>query len=68
MDEEYLFEVRKIRAKLYLIFKYATQLDLYKGKCKLLCDSILIDGIKYGITDLLKLTDEINPLKTSQKK
>ena len=30
-------------------------------------DFILIDGKKYGVTDLLKLPDEINPLKTSQK-
>ena len=67
MDEEYPSEIRKIRAKLYPIFKYATQLDSYKRKCKLLYDSILIDSIKYGITDLLKLPDEINPLKTSQK-
>ena len=67
MDEEYPSEVRKVRAKLYAIFKYATQLQLYKGKCKLLYDSILIDGIKYGIKDLLKLPEEINPLKTWQK-
>ena len=33
----------------------------------MLFDSILIDGKKYGIVDLLKLSDEINPLKTSQK-
>ena len=67
MDEEYPSEVKKVRAKLYPIFKYATQLQVYKGKCKLLYDSILIDGIKYGITDLLKLPEEINPLKTSQE-
>ena len=67
MGKEYPSELRKIRAKLYPIFKYATQLDSYKGKCKLLYDSLLIDGIKYGKTDLLKLPDEINPLKTSQK-
>ena len=67
IDEEYPSEVRRIRAKLYPIFKYATQLDSYKEKCKLLYDSILIDGIRYGITDLLKLPDEINPLKKSQK-
>ena len=29
---------------------------------------ILIDGIKYGTINLLKLQDEINPLKTLQKK
>ena len=52
IDEEYQSENRKIRAKLYPIFKYATQLDSNKGKCKLLYDSILIDGIKYGITNL----------------
>ena len=67
IDEEYPSEVRKIRARLYPIFNYATQLDSYKRKCKLLYDSILIDGIKYGITDLLKLPDEIYPLKASQK-
>ena len=67
IDEEYPSEVGKIRSKLYPTFKYATQLDSYKGKCKFLYDSILIDVIKYGITDLLKLPDEINPLKTSQK-
>ena len=67
MNEEYPSEVRKVRAKLYPIFKYATQLESYKGKCKMLYDSILIDGIKYGITDLLKLPDEINPFKTLQK-
>ena len=33
----------------------------------MLYDCILIDAIKYGITDLLKLPDEINPLKTLQK-
>ena len=44
-----------------------TQSETYKGKCKMLYDSILIDGSKYGITDQLKLPDEINPLKTSQK-
>ena len=55
IDEEYPYEVRKISTKLYPIFKYATQLDLYKEKCKLLYDSILIDGIKHDITDLLKL-------------
>ena len=64
MDEEYPSEVTKVRAKLYPIFKYATQLESYKGKCKLLYDSFLIDGIKYGITDLQKLPEEINPLKT----
>ena len=32
----------------------------------MLYDSILIDGKKWGITDLLKLPDDINPLKTSQ--
>ena len=67
MGEEYPSESRKVRAKLYPIFKYATQWEWYKGKCKTLCDSILIVGIKYGITDLLKLQVEINPLKTSQK-
>ena len=67
MDEEHPSEVWKVRAKLYPIFKYAKHLESYKGKCKILYDSILIDSIKYGITDLLKLTDEINPLKTSQK-
>ena len=66
MDEEYPSEVRKVRAKLYLIFKYATQLESYKGKCKILYDSILIDGIKNDITDLLKLPDEINLLKTTK--
>ena len=39
IDEEYPSEVRKIRAKLHPIFTYATQLDSYKGKCKLLYDS-----------------------------
>ena len=63
MDEEYLSEVRKVRAKLYPIFKYATQLEMYKGNCKMLYDSILIDGIKYDITDLLKLPDEIKHCK-----
>ena len=67
MDEEYPSEVRKVRAKLYPIFKCTTQLESYKGKCKMLYDSILIDCIKYCITDLLKLSDDINPLKTSPK-
>ena len=31
IDEEYPSEVRKIRAKLYPIFNFATQLDSYKG-------------------------------------
>ena len=53
MDEEYPSEVRKVRAKLFPIFKYAIQLDSYKGKCKMLYDSFLIDGTKYCITDLL---------------
>ena len=67
MDEEYPSEVRKVRVKLYPIFKYSTLLELYKGKCKMLYDSILIGGIKCGIRDLLKLPDEISPLKTLQK-
>ena len=50
MDEEYPSEVRKVKVKLYPIFKYETQLESYKGECKMLYDSILIDGIKYGIT------------------
>ena len=33
----------------------------------MLYDSILIGGNKYGLTDLIKLPDEINALKTSQK-
>ena len=67
MDEEYPSEVKKVRAKLYPIFKHTTQFESYKGKYKMLHDSILIDGIKYGITDLLKLPDEINPLKNNKK-
>ena len=31
MDDEYPSEIRKIRARLYPIFKYATQLDSYNG-------------------------------------
>ena len=46
MDKEYPLEVRKVRAKLHPIFKYTTQLESYKGKCKMLYDSIPIDGIK----------------------
>ena len=67
MDEEYLSEVRIARAKWQSVFKYVAQSDMYKGKCKMLYDSILIDGKKFGRTDLLKLPDEINPLQTSQK-
>ena len=57
VDEEYLPEVRIARAKLWPIFKYAAQSDTYKGKCKMLYDSILIYGKKYHVTDLLKLPD-----------
>ena len=63
VDKESPSEVRIARDKLWSIFKYGAQSDTYKGKCKMLYDSILIDGKKYGITDLLKLPDEINPLK-----
>ena len=66
VDEEYLPKVRIARAKLQPIFKYAAQSDIFKGKCKMLYDSILIHGKKYGVTDLLKLPDDINPLKRSQ--
>ena len=67
MDEEYLPEVRIARAKLQPIFKYMAQSESYKGKCKMLYDSILIDGKKYSIADMLKLPDEINLFKKSQK-
>ena len=67
MDEEYLPEVRIASAKLWEIFKRGPKSDIYKGNCKMLYDSILIDGNKYGITDMLKLSDEINPLKNHKK-
>ena len=42
-------------------FQVCRQSDNYKGKCKMLYDSIPIEDKKYGVTDLLKLPDEIHP-------
>ena len=67
VEEEYPPEIIIARVKSWLIFKYVAQSDTYKEKYKMLYDSVLIDGKKYGITDLLKLPDEEKSLKNITK-
>ena len=47
--------------------KVSYQKDVYKGKCKLDTDTLVIKCIKYMLNNISELPEEISTMKATQK-
>ena len=67
VDEDYPLEIQQRRHMLWAILKIIVKTDEYKGKAKLKCDKLILDGIEYGVEDLNNLPDVMSTLSSLQK-
>ena len=66
MNEEYPTHIKKNRDILCPILKLAKSKPIYKDKCRLQGDKLVINGIHYTVNDLHQLLPELAAYKTAQ--
>ena len=67
VDREYTEDIEKTRKLLRPILKLAKTKPLYKGKCKLEDDTLVVLGKRYTISTLHKLPADINGFEATSK-
>ena len=67
MNHEYLPHVKKNWDCLQPILHLAKSIPSLKDKCKMVDDSLIINGSKYTIEDIPSLPEEITACKATQK-
>ena len=67
INEEFPLEVKCNRDKLRPIWKLAKNHSVYRDKCKLSGDRLVINGINYTVNDLHNLPKDLAPYKAAQQ-
>ena len=67
VNDEFPIEIKKNRDILQPILRLAKSLPIYRDKCKIIEDKLIVNGITYTVYNLHQLPTELAPYKAVQK-
>ena len=67
VNEEFPLHIKRARDRLHPVFKYIKTKPVYKEKCKIQGDKLIVDGVKYSMENIGDIPSEIAAYKAAEK-